>query len=134
MGDFAGQIAIQEWWSGFGFWLLVTGLVGEIVVLATIIEIRELREEGQSIKWHQFATLVGGALVAIFVGVEYQAESKSAHLETKLRDNNASAQAVLVARERDATAHAVAIAKSFGGASEMRLSFLATARLAASVS
>lgn len=34
MGDFAGQIAIQEWWSGFGFWLLVAGLIGEIVVLA----------------------------------------------------------------------------------------------------
>ena len=34
MGNFPAQIAVQEWWSGFGFWVLVAGLAGELAVLA----------------------------------------------------------------------------------------------------
>jgi hypothetical protein len=86
-----------------------------IEIVATILEVLEERGHGEAIKWHQIWTFVGGALVAIFVVVEFEAELKSAHLETKLRGNNASAQAVLDKKERDATAQAVAIAKSFGG-------------------
>jgi len=34
MTDFAARIATQEWWSGFGFTVLVIGLAGELGILA----------------------------------------------------------------------------------------------------
>jgi hypothetical protein len=45
MGEFPAQIATQEWWGGFGFWVLVVGLAGELAVLA-IPEHRGRLEKG----------------------------------------------------------------------------------------
>jgi hypothetical protein len=84
--------------------LVAIGVV--IEVWATILEVRDERREGGTIKWHHILTFIGAILVAAFVGLECIAEYKGGSIETALRDNNRQIEQVLIKDASDAEASA----------------------------
>jgi hypothetical protein len=105
MDDFAKQIAEQEWWSSFGFIILVIGLLGDIATLAVPVHRGRLEK---------YLTAIFTAVIIIGCAYEHVAENKIADLialEQQAADkviaesNNQAQQAKLqVAQIRDEVA------------------------------
>ena len=87
MDKFAPLIATQEYWSGVGFWILVFGLIGDILILA-IPEHRGRLEKGLA----AFFTIV----VIIGCAFEHIADGKISDLVTR----EESAAAVEIAQDK----------------------------------
>jgi hypothetical protein len=80
LSEFAGQISTQEFWSSVGYWVLVAGLIGDILVLA----IPAHRERLEKILAAIFT-----AVIILGVAIEHKADVKIAVLVS--REESASA-------------------------------------------
>src|ERR1700678_4426231 len=111
--------ASLHWWLGFWTFLVVVGVVAEVVfVIWEYLE--DLRDFKRGIvrppdkpSWLLFALgFFGAALVSLGVGVELYAESKIATLETCIRKGNDALSLLLSKEAGDAMASAQGAAAS----------------------
>lgn len=93
--------------------LVVVGVVVELI--ATVIEVSDRLRKREKPGLHHIFTFAGSAILILAIAAEFEAEHRGAALQTALRSNNESAQALLSERADSATADAVSITKQFGG-------------------
>jgi hypothetical protein len=106
----------SDFWSVFLQVATVIVVLGVIIeVIATALEVRDEIREGHKVRVHHFLTFVGGALIVLAVAGEFWAEMEGASLETRLRTDNALAQAILSDRSNTAIADVVLTIAKFGG-------------------
>jgi hypothetical protein len=93
--------------------VVVVGVVVELI--ATVIEVIDRLRKHERPGLHHIFTFIGSAILILSLVAEFEAEHNGAALQTALRSNNESVQALLSQRANAATADAVSIAKQFGG-------------------
>jgi hypothetical protein len=77
MEDFSSRIAYEEFWSAVGYWILVAGLIGDIIVLV-VPQHRKWLEKGLA----AFFTIV----VIIGVAIEHRADAAISVLVSQEQD------------------------------------------------
>jgi hypothetical protein len=106
----------SNFWASFLQAATVIVVLGVVIeVIATALEVRDEIRGGHKIRVHHFLTFIGGALVVLAVAGEFWAEIRGASLETKLRTDNALAQAILSDRSNTAITDVVLTIARFGG-------------------
>jgi hypothetical protein len=95
MGDFAARIADQEWWSGFGFWVLVAGLIGDVIVLG-VPEHKRWLEKSLGVFF----------IVVVIIGCAFEHEADNRISDLVSQDEAAAGVKIASAQDQAATARA----------------------------